>query len=231
MQLLAGDVYSTINSIVITNPDGKTYRRQPISNPTWFKEYSVFDPTAPGGSQVPRFLLADANGCYILKVASVTLNGQTTQEYVTDWMLTAQEYYFMTGRKLQATSITRETLSDLSSRNLFEARLLITNGYSGVDDISKNFGIKSLEPTTGEVFEIEASAYYAVPGKLGYLSPVYQRYSPTGINSNVITRMIPNEQPIFTGGNLSGIKRRIGSVDNSLTTYNLDTPQYAEHPL
>ena len=235
--LAAGDVYSTINSIVVTNPDGISYRRQPISNPTWFKEYSVFDPTAPGNGQVPRFLLADANGCYILKVAPITLNGQTTQEYVTDWMLTAQEYYFMTGRKLQATSITRETLSDVSSRNLFEARLLITNAYSGVDDITKNFGITSLEPTTGEVFEIKASAYYPVPGKafLGYQIPGYQRYisGAKQINTTAITRMIPSEVPINNGpmGALSGIKRRIGSVDNSLTTYTLDTPQYAEHPL
>jgi hypothetical protein len=238
--LSTGDVYNVINSIVVLDPQGNP-RRQTISNPTWFKEYSTLDVTnssaLTGPSQTPRFLMADANGCYVLRIDQVTLNGVKSTEYVADWMLTAQDYYFMTGRKLQATCIQRETISDLSSRNQFESRLLITNGYSGVDDIGKNFGIASGEPTTGEVFEIKADAYYPSVAKgnfFGYALPVYRRYTAgaASINSSVITRMVPAEQSVFNNtGGLIGIKRRIGTADNSLSTYSLQQPQYAEKPL
>lgn len=237
-----GDTVRVVNSIIVTNSDG-SQRRQAISNPTWFKEYGAFDPQAPAttGKITPHFLLADSNGCYVLKIGSVTINGKTTQEYVTDWVLTNQDYYFMTGRKLQATCIQRETLSDVSSRNLFEPRFLITNGYSGADDIVSMFNyIQKSDVISGEVFEIKSSDYFTAQGKnfLGYRFPNARRYMPTGINDgslpNItpsITRMIPVEKPVKdVSGNLIGIRRAIGSADNSLTTYSLQQPQYAERP-
>ena len=44
--------------------------------------------------------------------------------------------------------------------------------------------------------------------------------------------MIPTEQPVFNNmtNQLIGIRRAIGSADNSLTTYTLQQPQYAERP-
>ncbi len=231
-----GDTVRVVNSIIVTNSDG-SQRRQAISNPTWFKEYGAFDPQAPAttGNITPHFLLADANGCYVLKIGSVTLNGKTTQEYVTDWVLTNQDYYFMTGRKLQASCIQRETLSDVSDRNLFEPRFLITNGYSGADDVNKLFGIGDSGAITGEVFEIRSSDYFTSKALnktvLGYQFPGFQRYASAGINSSTITRMIPTEKPVFNAANqLIGIRRAIGSADNSLTTYSLQQPQYAERP-
>ena len=230
-----GDTVRIVNSIIVQNPDN-TLRRQPISNPTWFKEFGAFDPQAPnanGGKITPHFLMADANGCYILKIASVTLNGQTTTEYVTDWMLSNQDYYFLTGRKLQAACIQRESLSDISDRNLFEPRLLITNSYTGADDLTKLFNINSQSPVSGEVFEIKASDYY--PSKAlnknyyGYQLGVLARYTTAGAFGDPtkvsITRMIPTEY--FQNGTL---RRGIGSADNSLTTYSLQKPLYAERP-
>ncbi len=238
-----GDTVRVVNSIIVNNTDG-SQRRQAISNPTWFKEYGAFDPQAPAttGKITPHFLLADANGCYVLKIGSVTINGKTTQEYVTDWVLTNQDYSYMTGRKLQATCIQRETLSDISSRNLFEPRFIITNAYSGSDDIKNLFSfIQQSDVITGEVFEIKSSDYFTAAGKnyLGYQFPNARRYMAQGINDGTlpggilptITRMIPTEKPVKNAaGNLIGIRRAIGSADNSLTTYSLQQPQYAERP-
>ena len=236
--LAAGDVYNIINSFRVADANGQFTQRQNISNPTWFKQFSVADTTQGIGNnpvQVPRFLLADANGCYILRFDNAL------KDYVTDWKLTANEYYYMTGRKLQATSITRETLADYStSRNKFEARLLITNGYSGTDNIPAIFGAGWAQGVVqGEVFEINAAQYYPVSaaGKAtyGYGYNPYRRY---GVNSGnpiintqgPITRMIPNEKTAVQGGRFV-IKRSIGSPDNGLSTFILEQPQYAEKPL
>lgn len=238
----AGDLISGTNSIIVYDPITNTQRRQNISNPTWFKTYSNFDVTSnsavTSGTLVPRFLLADANGCYILKVANVTLNGQTSLEYVADWMLTSDDYFYLTGRRLLATCIQKENLADLSSRNQFEPRLLITNAYSGADSIvlpGLNFGIiGSRQPTTGEVFEIKTKDYYPIsngtinkPG-YGYQNQLLKRYGGGAINTvnGSITRMIPNET-IVNGV----LKRTIGSVGSGQTTYTIELPKYAERPL
>ncbi len=237
--LQAGDVYNVINSFRVADQNGNFTQRQNVSNPTWFKEFSVADTTQGVGNnpqQVPRFLLSDANGCYILRYDNVL------KDYVTDWKLTANEYYYMTGRKLQATSITRETLADYSpSRNKFEARLLITNGYSGADNMPAVFGAGWLQGVVqGEVFEINAAQYYPLPaaGKttFGYAVAPYQRYGVNAgnpvINTNgPLTRMIPNERAVKTPGGQYVIKRSIGSPDNGLSTFILEQPQYAEKPL
>ena len=237
--LQAGDVYNIINSFRIADTAGNFTQRQKVSNPTWFKEFSVADTTQGIGNnpqQVPRFLLADANGCYILRYDT------TTKDYVADWQLTANEYYYMTGRKLQATSIVRETLADYSPfRNKFEARLLITNGYSGTDNMPAVFGTGWTQGVVqGEVFEINAAQYYpsSASGKsvFGYAVSPYQRYGVNAgnpvINTNgPITRMIPNERAVKTGGGQYVIKRSIGSPDNGLSTFILEQPQYAEKPL
>ncbi len=235
--LAAGDVYNVINSFRVADAAGNFTQRQKVSNPTWFKEFSVADTTQGIGAnpqQVPRFLLSDANGCYILRYDN------TLKDYVTDWKLTATEYYYMTGRKLQAASIVRETLADYSQfRNKFEARLLITNSYSGTDNMPTVFGTGWAQGVVqGEVFEINAALYYPMNGKAnyGYAFNQYQRYGVNAGNPIIntigpITRMIPNESAVKTGGGQYVIKRSIGSPDNGLSTFILEQPQYAEKPL
>lgn len=235
--LAAGDVYNVINSFRVADATGNFTQRQKVSNPTWFKEFSVADTTQGLGNnpqQVPRFLLSDANGCYILRYDNVL------KDYVTDWKLTATEYYYLTGRKLQATSIVRETLADYSqNRNKFEARLLITNGYSGTDNMPAVFGAGWAQGVVqGEVFEINAAQYYPMAGKpnFGYAVGPYRRYGVNAGNPVIntlgpITRMIPNENAVKTGGGQYVIKRSIGSPDNGLSTFILEQPQYAEKPL
>ena len=247
--LAAGDVYNVINSFRVADAAGNFTQRQKVSNPTWFKEFSVADTTQGIGSQPAAGSALPA--CRRQRLLHPALRQCTLKDYVTDWKLTATEYYYMTGRKLQATSIVRETYADYSQiRNKFEARLLITNSYSGTDNMPAVFGTGWAQGVVqGEVFEINAAMYYpytatnTLPAKptYGYAVPSHQRYGAAPDMNNVlqpfvstngpITRMIPNETAVKTGGGQYVIKRSIGSPDNGLSTFILEQPQYAEKPL
>ncbi|MCW3095267.1 MAG: hypothetical protein JWL77_885, partial [Chthonomonadaceae bacterium] len=103
-----GDTAALINSIVYPDQTGTAIlQRQIISNPRWFKEFNVANPlnlTAPS----LHYALADANGVYVLKPGTGTLTG----EAVVEWSLSNDDYYYMTGRHLNATSIQKVSQSD-----------------------------------------------------------------------------------------------------------------------
>lgn len=203
------------------------YRNQPLSNPTWFKE---FDLRTPGGIQ-PRYLLVDDNGCYMLKPG---VDGSGAALAIVDWALTADDYYRMTGRRLRASSIQKLNLADFYN-GAFYPRFLITNRYVGEDNVPDLPAI-NLAPALfqrsqvrGEVFEIRSVDYYNGTG----LQPLYVRVGNTIAKnpSASITWLFPNETIVDPTASAPGrIKRTVGVVENATTTYLLEQPTYSERP-
>ncbi|MCX6379426.1 MAG: hypothetical protein NT023_08100 [Armatimonadetes bacterium] len=218
--------YLTANVDAMGNP---VYRNQPLSNPTWFKE---FDLRTPGGLQ-PRYLLVDDNGCYMLKPGVDSNNNALA---IVDWALTADDYYKMTGRRLRAASIQKLNLADFYNGN-FYPRFLITNRYVGEDNVPDIF---NLDPFTvfqrsqvrGEVFEIRSVDFYN-----GGLQSLYLKQVINGVTTLVknptasITWLFPNETIIDRVGGIPGrIKRTVGVAENATTTYLLEQPTFSERP-
>jgi hypothetical protein len=170
-----GQVAAVINSISI--PDAgmtKILLRVTINNPTWFKAF----PINVGGTPTLHYLLADANGCYELEPHHVdgnTIDDTNPQqnELVVVWMITDDDYYYLTGRHLQAASIERLNKADIytnvNGKINFAPHYLITNGYSGPDNVVDPDAFNNPPNVArgeihGEVFEIRGRDYYDQPG-------------------------------------------------------------------
>ena len=84
------------------NPSG--YRIQSIVNPTWFSKFDEVE-TRPGlpttGRLVFRYLMADDNGVYQLEPSA------DPRFMDVQWMLSADDYFWMTGKRLRAASVRR----------------------------------------------------------------------------------------------------------------------------
>ncbi|MDE2205643.1 MAG: hypothetical protein KGK12_03280, partial [Armatimonadetes bacterium] len=204
-----GAVAAVINSFQL--PNGAI---QAVDRPTWFKEVNV-----PGQS-LPDYLLADANGVYELQPA-----GNSAKVV---WMLSTQDYFNLTGHPLRATCIQRLGNLDYdSTNNLFYPRYLITNGYSGNDQVGATFGFGPGSPydgrVTGEVVEVRSLEYYM--GGYGVADALYT--SATGAlqmnPASAITWICPSES--ISNGK---IIRSIGSLTGATSTSMLSQPTYSE---
>jgi hypothetical protein len=220
-----GDTVQTITSIGIdTDNDGMANQRLAIKNPTWFKQFDVLFNNAV----VTRYMLCDDNGCYVLSPVG--------NDLLVEWVLTADQYYAMTGRRLKAVSMQKLTISDYDAgTNRFYPRYLITNAYAGQDNIPEVFGVPQVMrgSTRGEVFEIRSKDFYAN----GYstLNGLYSRVgnSLTNNTASAIVWMFPVERFPATdaGGNpLGPIIRAVGSQSNATSTFLLEQPSFAERP-
>lgn len=239
-----GDVAALINSIVYVN--GTTIvRRQTISNPRWFKEFNVANP-ANLSVPLPHYALADANGVYVLTPGTGALAG----EAVIEWALSNDDYYFMTGRHLNATSIQKLDQADYDPvTNKFYPHYLITNAYTGRDNIVEVFGASGNVvdgDVHGEVFEVRSDYFttQASGGASGYRSAIARLYQfGTGAfsgylianPSSAITWMTPSETiplpPASASNPLPGvIKRKIGSGTNGTATGLLEQPAFSDRP-
>jgi hypothetical protein len=218
-----------------------------LSGPTFFKEY-----TAPGNTNTPvHYLLCDANGCYDLVPVTqknpvpAAFNG----EAVVTWALYSADYEVMTGRPLRAASIERLGKADYNAvTNLFYPHYLITNRYTGDDNVVAHFGLGlaggplanvSNGQIRGEVVEVRSDIYYyglnggSQPYLSGYRTPaaaLYQVSQVTGFNilspqnasMSAIVWMAPKET-IFPsvpplGTAAPPIKRSIGSLTTTGTS-------------
>lgn len=228
-----GEIAVIITSVSFTDGTGAIVRQQPIANPVWFKEFDLRTPNGPS----TRYLLVDDNGCYMLRPQG--------NDAVVEWALTSEDYYFMTGRRLRASSIQKLNLADYHApTNSFYPRFLITNRYVGDDNVPDVFGFTDLlryrGQVKGEVFEIR-SLDFAVSG--GYRNGAARLYrTATGTEgvylvrneTSAITWMFPKEiMPVdnATGKATAGaIQRVVGNTSDATSTYILEQPTYSERP-
>lgn len=219
-----GDTAQIVNSFGYdTNNDNTADRRQSITNPTWFKQFA----TGVGTARQDRYILCDDNGCYVLRPIGSDL--------LVEWALSADQYYRMTGRRLKAVSMQRLTTSDIAPDNRFYPRYLITNAYSGKDNVPELFNGSPLlrGSVRGEVFEIRGLDYYT--GGYGGANGLY-RASGNSVQSNplsAIVWMLPKETlPVNQLGVpiAAPIVRTIGDSSNATGTFLLEQPLFAERP-
>lgn len=168
--------------IPVDTGGGLTTRVQPILNPTWFSSFKEVE----AGNVVTKFLLADANGVYQVRLNFIN-HGGNAPPYVepildVEWLLTADDYFAMSGKRLQASSVTR--LAASAENPLFPAlrQFLIANKFSG-EDFPGVFGnavnVVSSGEFQGEVFTIKPSGFHFGAGH-GYVADFSVIPSPLG---------------------------------------------------
>jgi hypothetical protein len=235
--------------------DPKLGTHRPLSGPTFFKEY------AASGATPVHYLICDANGCYdAVPPSAATPGGAANGEVVITWALYSTDYLTMTGRPLRASSIQRLGQADYyQPTNLFYPHYLITNRYTGDDNLGIAFGPGLLNVSTsqirGEVFEVRGDVYFntvnypngytSFPGKpngpglyaRGDGSASYPNVNvlyPQNANTSAIVWMAPRESWVYSGAasfQLQPIKRSIGTISNSGTnSFILEQPSFSDRP-
>ncbi len=240
----SGAPISSVTNLAI--PTGATsYRLQPINNPTSFSKFDIYDVNTK--KAVFHYLLSDANGCYQLRSG---LDANNNPIMVVEWILSNDDYFSMTGKRLNATSIRRlnTAVVDPAMPGFGLHRFLIANRFSGGDLIPAVFGITQNVPKgsefNGEVFEIDPSTYNPlIVNGHGYI----RDYSINGANflvannslngtpqASIIWRSPSELVPNFVAGspqNINGVVARfIGSPDRATSTSTLEKPSYADRP-
>jgi hypothetical protein len=221
----------------IPDPTSATgYRMQPILGPTSFTKFDE----VVGGKLLFKYLLSDANGCYQL---IPNQNDPTALDV--EWLITADDYYAMTGKRLQAANIRR--LSSTAGNPLAPTlrQFLITNRFRGADNPSifgitynttlnpANGNIRGSSSFTGEVFVLKPSTFNFVQPFHGY----QRDYINNGANmlatnpTASIIRRIPNEQLPTPGGFIGFVQRIIGDPQRATGTQPLEQPSFADRPL
>lgn len=214
-----GSVFAIVNSFLvplIPNPASiNDYRRQSITNPTWFKQINV------AGGQV-RYLLADDKGCYSLVPASIGGNN----EVVVEWMLTSNDYQKLTGRPLRAASIQKLTQADYDPQtNLFYPHYLITNRYSG----PVSFNGLSSDDLHGEVIQVRSIVGIRAMRNGGVYQPGDALYTGAPLvpnNQGLIAWMAPSERLDANGR----LRRRIGVPGGGTASYLFEQPTFSDRP-
>ena len=269
-----GDVVAVINSFAFLDANGKVVvdskgnvLRHSIAGPTYFHEIedASFD-TQGNATTVQKYLLADASGVYLLRpstAADQTEGGKALagKEALVEWMLTSDDYFMMTGRPLRAMSVQKLQDADPFTDGMgnvigFKPRYLITNGYSGLDSVGRQFapffgsGAQIVLPGElhGEVFEVRSLDYYLHKSNNifdGYQQKSTWLYTVDNPNNFANAVLIPNPASAITwlaptetlpgrdanGNRLSkAIRRSIGSATGGTATYLLEQPTSASRP-
>lgn len=242
-----GNVIASISRLKLYNAQGQFVAYVPVSNPVFFHAFAYTDPKT--GNRTIRYLLADNAGCYEL---APDTNGQDLDIV---WQLTDADYYYLTGRHLHAVSIQRLPQADYSTvLNQFIPHYLITNAYTGPDNVVEAFGaypnVRDGE-VHGEVFEIRGLDYYLTASGPNNTYNGYQNaarlYAPgpgpapfqnqtllLGNPASCIVRMVPHEQLVQTDavGNLRQlpILRSISFTGSDASSFTLHDPKASLQP-
>jgi hypothetical protein len=218
----------------------KTGSHVPLKGVTYVSEVTTYD--ASGNTQL-RLLVCDANGVYEATTPEqYPAAGVKSGEIIIMWALYSVEYQAMTGRPLQAASIQRLGASDYyAATNLFYPHYLITNRYTGSDNVVAMFGggLPLLNAVSsqvrGEVVEVRGDVYYnSAAYPQGYFSGAAKLYTnvgqmlaPNSVTSAIVW-MTPKET-ISAVPNLVPIKRVIGSgTSGGTSTYILEQPTFSQ---
>lgn len=218
-----GDPLAVITNLRVPVSDGAqvSVRIQPIVGPTWFSSFRELE----GSDLVTKFLLADANGVYQVRLSFVT-HGDNSPPYIepildVEWLLTGEDYFAMTGKRLQASSVTR--LSASAENPAFPAlrQFLIANRFSG-EDFPGVFGptvnVTSSGEFQGEVFTIKPSTFHFGPGH-GYIPDFGVISSPLG------AFLWPNDGGTYV---INGVLRQValGSIIRRAPSESVPRPPY-----
>jgi hypothetical protein len=179
-----GDPLAVVTNLRVPVLDGATLTtvRQPIVNPTWFSSFHEVE----GAQVVVKFLLADANGVYQARLSFIS-HGGNNPPYIepildVEWLLTAEDYAAMTGKRLIATGITRLAASAGNPAFPWLRQFVIANRFSGEDNPSV-FGaavnITGSSEFHGEVFTIRPTTFNYGAGH-GYVPDFSVIGSPLG---------------------------------------------------
>lgn len=250
----AGDPISIVSNLRIPlDNTGTNFNVQPIVNPVWFSKFDEYDAVAQ--RPVFKYLLIDANGCYQMKNAIDPITKKQDPRFMdVEWTLSTDDYYFMTGKKLNASSIVRlnTAVTNPNSPNFGLHHFLIANRFSGEDNPAV-FGITfnttnnpnngNISGTTefhGEVFEIDPTRFSwftpsVAPNPHGY-QPDYIMQNGNFLVPNTAASIIwrspsepPTQQPV-PGLQIGVIIRSIGTRDRATATSLLEQPAFADRP-
>jgi hypothetical protein len=242
-----GNVIASISQLKLYNAQGQFVAYVPVSNPVYFHAFPYTDPKT--GNRTIRYLLADNAGCYELAPDADGKNLDIV------WQLTDADYYYLTGRHLHAVSIQRLSQGDYSSvLGQFVPHYLITNAYTGPDNVVEAFGnypnVRDGE-VHGEVFEIRGIDYYTTATGPNGTYNGYQNagrlYAPgpgptpfqnqtllLGNPLSSIVRMVPHETLIQSDavGNLLQlpILRSISFTGSAASSFTLQDPKASLQP-
>jgi hypothetical protein len=218
---------------------GASFRTQPIVNPTWF---SAFTELGVGGTLRVKYLLADDNGCYQMAPGVDAMTGQTIM--VVEWLITTDDYYRMTGKRLKPASVRRLVSAVTFGPNTGLHRFLITNKFTGEDNpsvfgvpynnsgILANGNIRGPSEFHGEVFELDPTTFdITLPGHgyqqdYGALGNFLVKNPAASIVWRTPTESIPD--PVL--GPVGVIKRFIGDPNKATSTAVLEQPAYGDRP-
>ncbi|CEK20611.1 hypothetical protein CWRG_02893 [Chthonomonas calidirosea] len=242
-----GNVIASLSQLKLYNAQGQFVSYVPVSNPVFFRAFPYTDPKT--GNRTIHYLLADNAGCYELAPDADGKNLDIV------WQLTDADYYYLTGRHLHAVSIQRLPQADYSPvLGRFVPHYLITNAYTGPDNVVEAFGnypnVRDGE-VHGEVFEIRGIDYYATATGPDGIYNGYQNagrlYAPgpgpapfqnqtllLGNPLSCIVRMVPHETLIQTDavGNLLQlpILRSISFTGSNASSFTLQDPKASLQP-
>src|SRR5262249_45040188 len=133
-----------------------------------------------------------------------------------------------------AASIQRLSQADFDpNTKQFYPHYLITNRYTGEDNLPEVFGFPGLTrgDIHGEVFEIRGIDYvvngnYQNSGRLYYLNNGAFQRNPNG----AIVWLAPNETITKDSNNNIHIKRSLGSPDGATTSGLFEQPTFSDRP-
>lgn len=225
------------------NPNNEAhYRRLAISGITYATTFLEVDLSTGAPIPVPKVLFTDANGAYQAQVRFVPRTGAPAYtETVLDveWLLPAEIYYVMTGKRLQATSIRRLNApagNTPTGATPALRQFLITNRFSGEDNPGV-FGGAFAGRTSlfrGEVFVIRPHTFNLTAPNLGYQQD-YVANGSGGLMDNPmrnIVRRIPEQVAVNdpVSGAFLGFLRYIGDQSRATSTGVLEQPAFADRP-
>jgi len=215
------------------------YRVQPISNPTWFSRFEE----VVNNQVVFKYLLADDNGCYQLRT-----DPNNPQVMLVEWMLTNQDYYLMTGKRLRAACIRRLSSAVTQGPNAGLRHFLITNRFTGADNPAlfgvtynttgnpANGNIQGPAEFHGEVFELDPTTFTFDPNATahGYtpdyiLDPIVPNSLVRNPAASIVWRT-PGERIPTPGVQVGFIRRFIGDPNRATSTSVLEQPSFADRP-
>ncbi len=239
-----GDLLSMVSNLRIPTNNMGGFRVQRIVNPTFVSMFTQ----QVGANLTFHFLLADENGVY-------QLTADPDPAYMdVEWILSADDYYQMTGKKLRASSVRRLTAAAPNGYH----HMLIANRFSGEDNPSV-FGINynsSGNPLSGnilsstafhgEVFEVDPLTFDWTAPNHGYISDYSainnflvpndgaSHFVPGSGNQVTPTSSIvfrsPTETAPIPGARASFITRYVGDFSRATTSSLLEQPAFGDRP-
>ncbi|MCC6727822.1 MAG: DUF4159 domain-containing protein [Chthonomonadales bacterium] len=236
----SGDPLAVLSNLMFATSAGRAL--QPIVNPTFLSSFQEIEGSRP----VLKFLLADANGCYQARLDFVVHAGQPGyREPVlrVEWLLSADDYYWMTGKRLIAGSIRRLAASAENTAMQSLRQFLIANRFTGQDNPSV-FGVPyntSGNPANGNISgpgEFHGEVFVVKPKTFDISAP-YHGYLPDYVTSGAfllpnpnasIARRVPEEQVPAPNLAVGPIRRSVGDRGRGTSTSILEQPAYADRP-